>query len=301
MSLLRFHIDPLLDQLETQRGVVDGRLTAPARWSGPIRSSLAGRDGKRRQRHVERAFNDLVKRQRDHGLGELTTQHLLGIHAAITGGGGIRAHGARIGEFVIHHRVADLRHLVEEALVRANDGYEPPLLAAARLHMELLLIHPFSDGNGRTSRLASSWVLLRAGCRSTLPTAVEQHARLIPGSYFRSFRLLRTSRPTQHSEWLRTALIHQAEASRYAWEFRMREQAMRDMLTSAGVESRRHERILIDHESGISTVNTALLKGFPRWSDMARSIPVDGQRRARTQIERLLREEGRPNRRRGQA
>lgn len=300
MSLLRFHIDPLLDQLETQRDVVDARLAAPAAWRGPIRSSLTGRQGKRRQRQVERSFNDLVERQRDHGLAELTTQHLLGMHEAITGGGEIRSHGARIGEFVIHHKVADLRHLVEEALVRANDGYEPPLLAAARLHMELLLIHPFSDGNGRTSRLASSWVLLRAGCRSTLLTAVEQHARLIPGSYFRSFRLLRTSRPTQHSEWLRTALTHQAEASRYAWEFRIREQAMRDVLTAAGIDIRRHERILLDHESGIGTGNAALLKAFPRWSDMAESTPVDVQRRARNQIERLLHEERSTNRRRGQ-
>ena len=63
------------------------------------------------------------------------------------------------------------RRVKDEALARSTDGVEAVALAAARLHLELLLIPPFPDGNGRVARLASSYVLMRGGYRSTLLTA----------------------------------------------------------------------------------------------------------------------------------
>ena len=291
MSLLRFHIDPLLDQLERERVVIDARLRQAARWTGPIRSPMQGRQGSRRRRRVGRTFNTLIARQSRDGLGDITLSDLQRLNSEVGGEGRFRTTAARIGEFAIHHRFASLPELAKGALARANDGFEPPALAAARLHMELLLIHGFRDGNGRTSRLASAWVLLRAGYRSTLLTAVEQHAALIPGSYFRSFRLLRTSKPTQYSEWLRTALTHQVEASKWACLYRQSESEMRAELLAAGVARRLHSRAMVAHETDASSGLAVPLREFPRWADRAISMWEGDRRRAGVQIDRLLSEE----------
>jgi len=48
------------------------------------------------------------------------------------------------------------------------------LTAASYLHAELVDIHPFCDGNGRTARLLMNYVLLCAGCP---PVAVRQEHR----------------------------------------------------------------------------------------------------------------------------
>lgn len=48
-----------------------------------------------------------------------------------------------------------------------------PVEAAARIHGELVKIHPFVDGNGRTSRLLMNLTLMRAGLPATIIT-VEQ-------------------------------------------------------------------------------------------------------------------------------
>ena len=64
-------------------------------------------------------------------------------------------------------------------------------MVAASLHLELLIIHPFRDSNGRVARLVSSFVLMRAGYKSTLLAAVEQHFGVQPRAYARAFWVLR--------------------------------------------------------------------------------------------------------------
>jgi Fic family protein len=50
---------------------------------------------------------------------------------------------------------------------------EPACLAAVRLHLKILTVHPFTDGNGRTARLLASMCLTHAGYKSTLLVAFE--------------------------------------------------------------------------------------------------------------------------------
>lgn len=50
-----------------------------------------------------------------------------------------------------------------------------PVERAARMHADLVVIHPFTDGNGRTSRLAMNLELMRAGF-PTVVIPVEQRA-----------------------------------------------------------------------------------------------------------------------------
>lgn len=51
-----------------------------------------------------------------------------------------------------------------------------PVLKAAKAHYELVAIHPFVDGNGRTARLLMNLLLLRAGYIPAL-LAVEERGR----------------------------------------------------------------------------------------------------------------------------
>jgi Fic family protein len=50
----------------------------------------------------------------------------------------------------------------------ANLEGVPPALQAAELHYNLVAIHPFNDGNGRTARLLMNYHLLRHGYPHTI-------------------------------------------------------------------------------------------------------------------------------------
>ena len=103
---------------------------------------------------------------------------LLTVHKDLVDGRGqFRSKGVRVGKKdpIQRPHSSTVPSLVEQALARADDGVEPPPLAATRLHLELLIIHPFSDSNGRIARLMTSYILMRAGYYSTLLSAVEQH------------------------------------------------------------------------------------------------------------------------------
>jgi hypothetical protein len=182
----------LVGAVEMQRGVIDGRLSRPARWRGPLRREIAGRaaDAGVTRRYAE-VFDWLGGIAADAHT-ELEEPLLREVHARLLGDGAYRSGGIRIGNREVGHPpAADVPGMVRTSLARAADGTEPAPLAAARLHLELALIHPWADGNGRTARLMSSFVLMRAGHRSTLLTAVEQHTRHDPTGYRRSFTELR--------------------------------------------------------------------------------------------------------------
>lgn len=53
--------------------------------------------------------------------------------------------------------------LIPRLLDLANEEGAPPALQAAELHYNLVAVHPFNDGNGRTARLLMNYHLLRHG------------------------------------------------------------------------------------------------------------------------------------------
>jgi Fic family protein len=75
-------------------------------------------------------------------------------------------HDPRTGEVVyLPPDHGDVEPLVDGlmAFVEANQGALDPLLLAGILHKQLVVIHPFVDGNGRTARLASKILLAGLG------------------------------------------------------------------------------------------------------------------------------------------
>jgi Fic family protein len=65
--------------------------------------------------------------------------------------------------------------LIKELLAQLIDTDSPPMIAAAMAHLNLKLIHPFSDGNGRMARCLQTFVLARDGVLAPEFTSIEEY------------------------------------------------------------------------------------------------------------------------------
>ena len=82
----------------------------------------------------------------------------------------------------------------------------PPLLRSALLHLNIIAIHPFNDGNGRTARILAAMELVRDGIRSPELISVEAYLRRNRDEYIDALRttLGPTYDPDNHpvTDWL---------------------------------------------------------------------------------------------------
>lgn len=77
-----------------------------------------------------------------------------------------------------------LEPLVRELLDYANDGQvESVFLRAAMTHLNLAMLHPFSDGNGRTARCIHAAVLARDGIVAPAFSSIEEYIGGRPQAY----------------------------------------------------------------------------------------------------------------------
>ncbi len=65
--------------------------------------------------------------------------------------------------------------LMAEMIEQAAVGDAPPLVTAAMAHLNLTLVHPFSDGNGRMARCVQSFVLAADGESHPWFASIEEH------------------------------------------------------------------------------------------------------------------------------
>jgi Fic family protein len=76
-----------------------------------------------------------------------------------------------------------------QALAEKPDDEEYELRAlrlAARAHAEIIRVHPFEDGNGRTSRLCAGHLLVKCGLLPVPVEAVKQEYTGALNHYFRT-------------------------------------------------------------------------------------------------------------------
>jgi len=75
--------------------------------------------------------------------------------------------------------------LVQDLVAELNDEAElPALVKAAMAHLNLVMIHPFRDGNGRMARCLQSLVLARGGVLSPVFMSIEEYlGRNTPAYY----------------------------------------------------------------------------------------------------------------------
>ena len=105
----------------------------------------------------------------------ITDQDLLDIHAQVLADIDPRSAGRLRDSRVLirgtrfippgSHRFGEL---IPRMLELANLEGVPPALQAAELHYNLVAVHPFGDGNGRTARLLMNYHLLRHGYPHTI-------------------------------------------------------------------------------------------------------------------------------------
>ncbi|MFO0849810.1 MAG: Fic family protein [Gemmataceae bacterium] len=110
----------------------------------------------------------------------LVEADLLAVHAHVmadidpAGAGRLRADRVLItGTRFVPPGSHKLPVLIPALLERANRAGVHPVVQAAELHYNLVAVHPFADGNGRTARLLMNYHLLRHG----FPHAVIQVER----------------------------------------------------------------------------------------------------------------------------
>lgn len=66
--------------------------------------------------------------------------------------------------------------LIEELVAGLNESSATPtVVRAAMAHLNLVMIHPFSDGNGRMARALQTLVLCRSGIREPLFASIEEY------------------------------------------------------------------------------------------------------------------------------
>ena len=137
-------------------------------------------------------------------INRLVTEHTLGYRAPGAVAGEYTTEDMATGDTVFgdHEsliaRVPSLMSSTEKALA---DG-QHPLVVAARWHGYYEYLHPFRDGNGRTGRLLSNFILLRAE-HPLLVIRLEDRAE-----YIAALKLIRTEGTDEHlvSFFFKTAI-----------------------------------------------------------------------------------------------
>ena len=75
--------------------------------------------------------------------------------------------------------------LVDELVAELNgDSHHPVMVRAAMAHLNLVMIHPFSDGNGRMARCLQSLVLAREGILAPEFSSIEEYLGRHQGPYY---------------------------------------------------------------------------------------------------------------------
>ena len=83
----------------------------------------------------------------------------------------------------------DIPELLAELEDYVNQTDDHPLLIAAVVHYQLVTIHPFEDGNGRTARLLSNYILESRGYHFNGIGSLEEYFAYDPQEYYDSLQM----------------------------------------------------------------------------------------------------------------
>ena len=83
----------------------------------------------------------------------------------------------------------DIPELLDELVEYVNTTDDHPLIVAAVVHYQLVTIHPFEDGNGRTARLLSGYVLNINGYDFNGIGSLEEYFAYDVNEYYESIQM----------------------------------------------------------------------------------------------------------------
>lgn len=110
------------------------------------------------KKRVTFSFDLILKMQRQVVLGE--GKEKIGIRGPMPPGFLFAVYDSKTHEpEYIPPMCDDIMPLLEELVEYVNQSDDHPLIKAAVVHYQLVTIHPFEDGNGRTARILSDYVL----------------------------------------------------------------------------------------------------------------------------------------------
>ena len=84
---------------------------------------------------------------------------------------------------------SDIPELLDELVEYVNTTDDHPLIVAATVHYQLVTIHPFEDGNGRTARLMSGYILDLNGFGFNGIGSLEEYFAYDVGEYYESLQM----------------------------------------------------------------------------------------------------------------
>lgn len=83
----------------------------------------------------------------------------------------------------------DIPELLDELVQYVNTTDDHPLIVAAIVHYQLVTIHPFEDGNGRTARLLSGYILDKNGYGFNGIGSLEEYFAYDIDEYYESIQM----------------------------------------------------------------------------------------------------------------
>ena len=83
----------------------------------------------------------------------------------------------------------EITSLIDELFNYVNSSDDHPLIKAAIIHYQLVTIHPFEDGNGRTARIISSYYLSLCGYGFKNIGSLEEYISYDIDEYYKSLQM----------------------------------------------------------------------------------------------------------------
>ena len=150
--------------------------------------------------HLEHPFDESLLKE----VNRLVTENTLSYRAAGAVAGEYTTVDMAAGDTVFgdhQELIARVPRLMESTQRAIDDGLHP-MVVAAKWHGYFEYLHPFRDGNGRTGRLLSNFILLRAG-HPLLIIKLEDRAE-----YISALKLIRAEGTDEHliAFFLKTAI-----------------------------------------------------------------------------------------------
>jgi Fic/DOC family len=286
-------------RLNRHGALVDGYLELPGRWRGILRRQTTGQLVVGEDTRYEHAYNRFIPAAAAPGW-VLRLETLQEVHDACAGGFDLRSTALSVRYrnplFGTHTFPAatEVQALLTRAL-RVAESDDEAAIAATRLQLNLVTIHPFSDGNGRTARLAASMLLAHAGFRSSLLVAIEESVSSAPGRYLAALDAYRLEQICADAcaAHLLDLLLSRSTAIA-AWLERRR--WLLEAAGRLGIDARDAGRVLADADRGSPHGEAPALAGemtragVEPWHLLRRRIALVDQIALRAQATRLSQE-----------
>lgn len=140
--------------------------------------------------HLESPFDEALLKE----VNRLVTEHTLSYRAPGAVASEYTTEDMAAGDTVFGDHetlIARVPNLMTSTQRAINDG-QHPMIVAAKFHGYYEYLHPFRDGNGRTGRLLSNFILLQAG-HPLLIIKLEDR-----GAYISALKQIRTEGTDEH-------------------------------------------------------------------------------------------------------